>query len=168
MCVCDDMNGIAPVENGLVSSRATSRPSSPMTAKFGERAVPDRSRRITDPLHGSLAVEGMGVHARPGGPALAVDLQFGLVGLVAEEIELLEPRLEAEVAKRVGDGLGGAERGVTPRGAGPDADRQRFHEVHALESSSSHGFEESQSRRWPADTPTGGADKIRSLGAPPS
>ena len=40
MCTCADMNGIAPVENGLVSSLATSRPSAPTTAKFGSMPSP--------------------------------------------------------------------------------------------------------------------------------
>ena len=39
MCTCADMNGIAPVENGLVRRRATSRPSE-TTAKFASLPSP--------------------------------------------------------------------------------------------------------------------------------
>src|SRR5437763_451252 len=53
------------------------------------------------------AVGRVRVHARAGGPPLAGDLELRLVGVVAEEVELLEERLEAEVAKRVGHGFGG-------------------------------------------------------------
>ena len=61
----------------------------------------------------------MRIHARAGGPPLALDLELGLVGLVSEQVELLEPRLEAELAERVRDQVGGPRGRLDPAGRGP-------------------------------------------------
>ena len=119
MCTWLDMNGIAPVENGLVSRRATSRPVASTTAKLGSVPLADRCRRRADPLHGPLAVERVRVHARADVPPLALDLELRLVGLVAEQVELLEPRLEPELTKRVRHDVGCARAASLPAVRGP-------------------------------------------------
>ena len=128
------MNGIAPVENGLVRSRATSRPASSTMAKFGSCPSPtglgDEPIRFTAPS----PVERVRVHARAGGPPLALDLELGLVRLVAEQVELLEARLETELPKRLGDEVGGPRGFVAPGRARADVDCERLDQVHRAES----------------------------------
>ena len=68
--------------------------------------------------------------AGPGGPPLALDLQLRLVGLVADELELLEPWLEAKLAERIGDRVGRPNRCIAPGRAGPDAGGEGFDQVH--------------------------------------
>ena len=128
------MNGIAPIENGLVSSRATSRPAASTTAKFASLPVADRVRRRADPAHRPFALERVRVHARADGPRLAFDLELRLVRLVADQVELLEPRLEAELPERVGDDVGGARSLVGPRLARADVDGECLDQVHEAES----------------------------------
>ena len=77
----------------------------------------------------------MCVHTRPGVPALAVHLELGLVGFVADEVELLEARLEAQLAEGVCDRVGRASGGVAARGARPDLACERLDQVHACDSS---------------------------------
>ena len=72
----------------------------------------------------------MCVEARPGGPALAVDLELGLLRVVAEQRELLEARLEAELAERVCDRFGSARGLVGARRADADRPAQGVDEVH--------------------------------------
>src|SRR5207237_8612037 len=100
------------------------------------------------------AVGGMGVHARPGGPALAVDFELGLLGVVAEQRELLEVRIEAGGAEGIGDRSGGS--GCLGGAGGADADRgpKRLHEAHGP-SLSSPGWTGRSSRsedRFPGST----------------
>ena len=126
MWTCADMNGIAPIENGLVNSRATSCPAASTTAKFASFPSPIGFGRRADPPDCSLALERVGVHARAGGPALAFDLELRLVRLVADQVELLETRLEAELAEGIGDDVGGTRRLVGPGLARADVDRERL------------------------------------------
>ena len=130
MCVCVDMNGIAPFPNGLVSRRATSLPVGVDDREARQHAATDRRGRLADALHRPLAGERMRVHARSGGPPLALDRELRLVGVVADEVELLEPRLEPELAKRRSDGLGSLSRSLAARGARADAGREGVDEVH--------------------------------------
>jgi hypothetical protein len=60
------------------------------------------------------AVGRVRVDAGAGVPALAVDLELGLLGLVAEEAELVKTRLEPGVAKGVGDRLSRAVAAGVP------------------------------------------------------
>ena len=92
--------------------------------------VADRRAARADPPHCPLAVEVVRVHARPGGPALTLDLEQRLVGVVAEELELLEPNVEAELPKRSGHRLGGLPRRFAPGGARADPACQPFDEIH--------------------------------------
>src|SRR5438477_6271862 len=61
-----------------------------------------------DPADAPLDAVGRGrggVHAGPGRPALALDLELGLVRVVAQKLELLEARLQAELAPGGGHGV---------------------------------------------------------------
>jgi hypothetical protein len=71
------------------------------------------------------------VHARAGVPAFAVDLELRLLGVVAEQRELLEARLEPRSAQRLGDRLRGPRRLRRSGGADADLDAERLEEVHA-------------------------------------
>src|SRR5207253_6583978 len=66
------------------------------------------SRR--EPPHLALAGAGVRVHARSGRPPLAVDPELGLLRVVAEQREFLEPRLEPELAEPVRDRVGRTRR----------------------------------------------------------
>ena len=77
---------------------------------------------------------GMRVHARAGGPLLALDRELWLVGVVAEQLELLEARLQPELAKRGRDRIRGLSRSVAPGGARADVGREGVDEVHVGES----------------------------------
>ena len=105
----------------------------------GERrqaAVADRRIGLADLAHRALAVEGVRVHARPSRPRVPLHLQPGLVGLVADEIELLELRFETEVAERIRHRLGRPLRLLAPGRARADADRERLDQVHVGECTS--------------------------------
>src|SRR6476646_9423085 len=98
-------------------------------------AVTDRRVRLTDPLDRSLACERMGIHARPGRPPLAVDLELRFVGVVADELELLEPGLEPELAERGSDGIRRTRRSVAACGPRADIGCERLDQVHPSDSS---------------------------------
>ena len=130
MWVWLDMNGIAPTENGLVRRRARSWPGRVDDREVRQAPVADRRVARADPPHRSLAVEVVRVHARPGGPALALDLEQRLVGVVAEQLELLEPHVEAELPKRAAPPVGGLRRRVAPGGARADPACEPLDEIH--------------------------------------
>ena len=96
-----------------------------------EEPVADRRTAHADPRDRPLAVEVVGVHARPGGPPLALDLEERLVGVVGEQLELLEPHGQAQLPKGVGDRIGGPRRRVAAGRARADAARQSLDEIHA-------------------------------------
>ena len=68
----------------------------------------------------------------PGVPALALDLELRLVRLVAEQLELLEARLEPQLAERVGDRRPPrASAASLPAVRGPTPTAERVDQVHA-------------------------------------
>src|SRR5207247_3717081 len=74
----------------------------------GRRVGVERGAELrppTDTPNAALdpAVARLRVHARARGDALAVDLELGLLRLVAEQRELLEARLETERGEGLGD-----------------------------------------------------------------
>ena len=97
-------------------------------------SLADGRRALADAANATLDVGGMRVHAGAGGPVLTLDLEPRLVRLVPEQVELLEPGLQAELAERGRDRLGGARRLVRAGRARPDVRRKSLDEVHRLES----------------------------------
>ena len=95
--------------------RASSAPSSETMPKVASLRSPTGAFRLADPPHAAL------------------DLEPRLLGLVREQVELLETRLEAELAERVGDDVRGARHLRRAGGPRTDADGERFDEVHARE-----------------------------------
>ena len=95
-----------------------------------EPSVADRGAAPPDPAHHALAVECVRVHARPGLPALALDLEQRLVRLVREQLELLEPHREAELPESFGHGVRRARGVGAPGSSRPDLACQCLHEVH--------------------------------------
>jgi len=102
-------------------------------AEGGELAVADGSLRLADPPHAALDLGRVRIHAWSRRPLLPLDLEPRLLGLVREQVELLETRLEAELAERVGDDVRGARHLRRAGGPRTDADGERFDEVHARE-----------------------------------
>ena len=76
----------------------------------------------------------MGVHARADRPRLSLDLELRLVRLVADEVELLETRLEAELPERVRDDVRSTRRLIASGLARADIDCQCLDQVHEAES----------------------------------
>src|SRR5439155_6257665 len=95
--------------------------------------VADRRGRRADPAHGSFAVEVVRVHARTGRPPLALHLEFRLVRVVADQLELLEARFETELTEGVGDQVSGARRRIATGGPRADLAGERLDQVHAGE-----------------------------------
>ncbi|HZT90653.1 MAG TPA: hypothetical protein VFA05_01295 [Gaiellaceae bacterium] len=104
-----------------------------------ELPVADGRRALADLAHRPFAVERGGVSARSSRPALPLDLDERLVRLVPEQVELLEARLEPELAERVRDDVGGSRGRVAAGGARPDVGCERLDQVHARESKSRRG-----------------------------
>src|SRR5207248_331159 len=88
-----------------------------------EPALAHRPDAVRQRPHLALALARMRVHARAGRPPLSVDPELRLLSVEAEQGKLLEARLEPERAKRVGDRLRRARRGIGT--ALPDADLDR-------------------------------------------
>src|SRR5262249_27511032 len=90
----------------------------------------DRMR--AEPAHAALdgAVSGVRVDARPRIPALAVDLELRLVGVVAQQPELVKAGFEPGLTKSIGDRLGSAFRLGRAGLADADLDAQRLDQVH--------------------------------------
>ena len=132
MWTCVDMNGIAPIENGLVSRRATSRPAA-VDDREVRRACRRRSGSVTHPIRRTVPSPSNGcayMHG-PAGQRSPSTSSSRLVRLVAEQVELLEPRLEAELPERVRDhGRRRATAVVAPGGARADVDCERLDQVH--------------------------------------
>ena len=61
---------------------------------------------------------------------LAVDLELGLVGLVAKQSELVESGLQAGFAERVSNRLRGSARGRRSRLPDADLDTEGLDEIH--------------------------------------
>src|SRR5438067_1800268 len=124
--------GIASAPNGLISRRASSRPAASSTANECAGGKSPLRRRGADPAHASLddAVRRVRVHTRPCVPPLAVDLELGLLRVVAEQRELLEGWLEPDGAQRLRDRLDGALCIGGAGGANADLDAERLHEAH--------------------------------------
>src|SRR5262249_51852923 len=76
----------------------------------------------------------MRVHAGAGGPLRAVDHELRLVGVVAEQWELLEAGPEAELPERVGDRFGRTLCRRRPCLANADLHAERLEEVHPRQS----------------------------------
>ena len=73
----------------------------------------------------------MCIHARAGGPALALHLEERLVRVIAHELELLEPWFEAELGERGRDDVGGACCFVAARRPRADLRGQGGDQIHA-------------------------------------
>src|SRR6476620_9752759 len=85
------------------------------------------------PAHAAFdgAVGRVRVDARAGLPALAFDLELGLICVVAEQTELVKSRLEPGVAERVCHSVGGPSGGRRPGLTDANLDSERLDEVHA-------------------------------------
>ena len=109
-----DTGTVRPREKGSRRSRdmtgkrepSAERDRTAAVERAGESTFADAPEPVRERPNLALAHARVRVHARTGSPTLALDPELRLLGVVAEEREFLELRLEPELAERCGDGVG--------------------------------------------------------------